>query len=196
MILNQLFQEVLIDNTYAIATPICQTQKKTTSYNDFLYHFIFTVKTVWLSCLIISWCIPLSSFCQLSDTYTIGGTSPDYVNLTDAVNALSQNGINTSVVFNIRSGTYNEQVAIEEIVGVSSSNKITIQSETGNAADVLLTYNSPSSNNYLIKLDGAALLIVFLTETMIRQFIPQAARLIKTFILKIMNLTTIKEVFI
>ncbi len=99
---------------------------------------------------------PFLAHSQLSGTYTIGGSSPDYPTLSDAVNDLNLNGISSPVIFDIRSGTYIEQMTIEEIFGASSTNTITFQSETGSAADVTIQYDSPyDGNNYaVVRLDG------------------------------------------
>src|SRR5690606_19560094 len=49
----------------------------------------------------------------LSGAYTIGGASPDFATISDAVTALEAYGICGPVVFNIRNGVYNEQVALD-----------------------------------------------------------------------------------
>ena len=42
----------------------------------------------------------------LNGTYTVGGTTPNYATLTDAVNALTTNGVSGPVIFSLRNGTY------------------------------------------------------------------------------------------
>lgn len=93
----------------------------------------------------------------LSGTYTIGGASPDFVDFTAAVTALKRGGIVDSVIFNVRNGTYSEQITIPYIVGANGKNKIIFQSiGSGNAANVILTYTSTSwTNNWVVKLDSA-----------------------------------------
>ena len=98
--------------------------------------------------------LTLTSLC-LSGSYTIGGTSPDYVSFTAAVSDLVGQGICGPVVFNIRDGVYNEQVVIPQISGTDSSNTITFQSESGDSSLVILAFPSGSSNNYILRLDGA-----------------------------------------
>jgi len=92
---------------------------------------------------------------QLSGTYTIGGVSPDYLTFSDAVNAMVTQGLNGGVVFNVRAGTYSEQLTIPEIGGVNSKDSIIFQSETGVQSDVILRF-APSSavDNWVVKLDG------------------------------------------
>jgi len=92
----------------------------------------------------------------IAGTFTIGGTSPDYPTFTDAVKDLNRYGLCGPVVFNVRPGTYNEQISLKAIDGASSTNTATFRSETGNAADVNLTYGATSSgSNYTVRFDGA-----------------------------------------
>ncbi len=81
-------------------------------------------------------------FPQLSGVYTIGGTNPNYSTISQAVTALLSQGVSGPVTFNIRTGTYNEQVYISNIItGASLTNSITFQAETGDSTDVDVTYN-------------------------------------------------------
>ena len=93
----------------------------------------------------------------MSGNYTIGGASADFDSISQAVNSLSNNGVSGAVVFNIRPGIYEEQVIIPEIVGASTSNTITFQSETGNAEDVTWQFENPDwqNYNYVIRIDAA-----------------------------------------
>ncbi len=91
----------------------------------------------------------------LSGTYTIGGSSPSYSSIGAAVSAINSNGVSGAVIFNIRSGTYNEQISINAISGASSTNTITFQSETGVNTDVIITYSASVTYDYVIKLNGA-----------------------------------------
>ena len=92
----------------------------------------------------------------MNGVYTIGGTSPDFNTITEAVNALIANGVDGYTDFTIRNGTYNEQVTIPAISGTSSANWIVFRSESGNANDVIILHTAgSSSDNYLVKLDGA-----------------------------------------
>ncbi|HOJ05276.1 MAG TPA: right-handed parallel beta-helix repeat-containing protein [Bacteroidota bacterium] len=92
-------------------------------------------------------------FSQLSGSYTIGGSSPTYATFAAAVAALSA-GVNGPVVFNVRSGTYPEQISIPSITGVSATNTVTFQSESGSPAAVTMSL-APATNNYIVQLDGA-----------------------------------------
>lgn len=83
------------------------------------------------------------SYAQLSGNYTIGGSSPDYVSISDAVNELQTNGISGPVVFNILSSTYEENGGTERVLyieqqisGVSETNLITFQPDAASGATV------------------------------------------------------------
>ncbi|MCF6239838.1 MAG: hypothetical protein L3J74_00670, partial [Bacteroidales bacterium] len=86
--------------------------------------------------------------------YTIGSTG-DYANFTAAINDLNTLGVGGPVIFNVQSGTYNEQIIINEVAGASETNTITFQSESGDSTDVILSYAANSTNNYTVKLNGA-----------------------------------------
>ena len=94
---------------------------------------------------------------QLNGTYTLGGGAPDYADFTTAVNDLNNAGVCGAVTFNVRPGTYNEKLVINQITGSSASNTITFQSENGDSSSVILNTPSVDStllNNYLIRLNG------------------------------------------
>jgi hypothetical protein len=94
----------------------------------------------------------------LDGTYTIGGTAPDFSTLAEAVSELESEGVCGPVVFEVRAGTYNEQISISEISGASVSNTITFESESGNNSDVILQFESSSTfsdPNYTLQLNGA-----------------------------------------
>ena len=95
---------------------------------------------------------------QLSGSYTIGGTSPDYSTLSAAVSALNSQGVNGPVVFNIRDGSYSGTTAIGSIgniTGASATNTITFQSQSGNRANCILTNSGGSTTNYIFELNNA-----------------------------------------
>ncbi len=91
---------------------------------------------------------------QLSGTYTIGGASPDYPTVVDAVTDLSTNGVAGPVIFNIRDGVYTGKLVFNAIAGTSLTNTVTFQSENGDSS--LVTITSPTSGssatNYTVSL--------------------------------------------
>ena len=92
-----------------------------------------------------------------SGTYTVGGSSPDYSSVQDAINDLVQSGLCGPVTINLRNGGYNEQVILKKIPGSSSTNTVTIQSESGDSSLVSIYYASSSSAaNYTILFDNLA----------------------------------------
>lgn len=94
----------------------------------------------------------------LNGTYTIGGSSPDFATFNDAITELETEGVCGSVVFDVRTGTYNEQVSINEISGTSATNTVTFRSESGINSDVVLQFASSgtfSDPNYTLQLNGA-----------------------------------------
>ena len=102
--------------------------------------------------------LSLSGFvkAQLSGAYTIGGTSPDYVTIADALTA-AQAGVSGPVIFNIRPGTYSGKIFLNEIQGASFTNTITFQSESGDSTSVIITdsSSSTSSSDFTIFVNGA-----------------------------------------
>jgi gliding motility-associated-like protein len=98
----------------------------------------------------------------LAGTYTIDATQPqtwpgppgtNFQTVQSAVNALLC-GMTGSVVFNVK-GTYNEQIRIPYVPGMSTSRTVTFQSWNGNPADAVLTFASTAAgSNYTLKLDS------------------------------------------
>ena len=100
----------------------------------------------------------------LSGVYTInpsGSGSNNFTSFTSAVNQLNCGGVAGPVVFNVASGTYTQQIDLNNIPGTSSTNTITFQSATGIASNVTLQYNTASStsNNYVVRLTASAYII-------------------------------------
>ena len=93
-----------------------------------------------------------------SGSYTIGtdGAS-DFPSIESAITSLKSCGLSGPVTFRIKSGTYNKQVRISQITGVTATNHITFESFTGNPNDVVYQYAANSvSDNYVLKLDTAS----------------------------------------
>ena len=96
----------------------------------------------------------LDQYPALSGIYTIGGTTPDFSTFTAAINAMKQGGIVDSVRFDVRTGTYNEQIKIPYIHGANKENAIIFQSELKDSSKVKLIGTPTSSNNYTVSLDS------------------------------------------
>ncbi|NOZ46889.1 MAG: hypothetical protein GXO79_08910, partial [Chlorobi bacterium] len=96
-----------------------------------------------------------SSTIPLAGEYTIGSTG-NYSNFTDAIADLVLKGITDTVIFNVLDETFNEQVIIPQIAGAADSAVVIFQADAGNSGNPIISYiASSSSDNYIIKLDGA-----------------------------------------
>jgi hypothetical protein len=80
----------------------------------------------------------------LCGTYTVGGLNPDFANLTAVFNYLTTAGVTCPVVFNIRNGSYIDQMELNDIQGLSSINTLTFQSESNNSSLVNISSQSGS----------------------------------------------------
>jgi gliding motility-associated-like protein len=74
----------------------------------------------------------------LCGDYTIGGVSPDFATISEAVNLLNLAGVTCPVVFNVRNGTYYEQFVIDKIQGSSASNTVTFQSQHSDSTQAVI----------------------------------------------------------
>lgn len=91
-------------------------------------------------------------FTPLAGTYTIGGSSANFLNFTAAANALKSTGVSGPVTFIVNPGTYNEVVNLEtaipglwdstkiEFVGVNK-NTVIIEGNRGSAPMVMIMNN-------------------------------------------------------
>ncbi|MEQ8324416.1 MAG: GEVED domain-containing protein [Vicingaceae bacterium] len=93
----------------------------------------------------------------ISGTFTVGGTSPDYATINDAMQDLYFRGVCGPVILSIRAGTYVGQVVVGAIQGVSATSTVTLQPDTG---VVTIEYTPSSlSDNAVVMLDGADYII-------------------------------------
>ena len=83
----------------------------------------------------------------LNGTYTIG-SGGNYSTINSAFTDASLQGIDGAVIFDIITGIYNEQVDIGLISGSSSVNTVTLKSQSGNPADVIINGVSNVFNIY------------------------------------------------
>ncbi len=92
---------------------------------------------------------------ELNGTYTIG-SSGVYPTFSAAVADLIANGVSGPVTFNVLSATYIEQFTINAFTGASNTNIVTFQAQSGNAADVTLTFSADVTDNYTVRIIDAA----------------------------------------
>lgn len=88
----------------------------------------------------------------LHGNYTVGGNSPDFITITDAVTALETDGVSGPATFSIRPGVYETSGGSERALylsqqpnGASPTNRITFQADVasgGNADNVILRRRS------------------------------------------------------
>jgi len=98
---------------------------------------------------------------SLGGNYIIGPGVADFPSFNAAVNALNLRGVNASVTFMVKTGTYNESVFLNRIVGASTTNSITFKSMANNRDSVILAHNSASGNNFVVAFGNNANYIVF-----------------------------------
>ena len=97
-------------------------------------------------------------FAQLSGSYTIdpsGTGTNNYTSFTSAISALSTSGVSGAVTFNVKQGTYTEQVTIPAVTGASATNKITFQADPTNTSAATVTYSpTGTADNWTVRLNG------------------------------------------
>ncbi|MFY0674272.1 MAG: PKD domain-containing protein [Bacteroidia bacterium] len=88
-----------------------------------------------------------------SGTYSVGGSGADYSTFNAAYSALKTNGICGPVTFRVNSGTFTEQLVLEEITGASATNTIRFVGQ--GASSTTLSYSTTSWSNYAtVTFDG------------------------------------------
>lgn len=87
-----------------------------------------------LIALVFAFGTPTTIKAQMSGTYSIGGVSPDFATIQDACDSLKAVGVSGAVVLNIADGVYSEDVLLDSVIGVSSSNTITFQSASSDSS--------------------------------------------------------------
>jgi hypothetical protein len=98
--------------------------------------------------------VTVTRMASLIGNFTIGGSTPDYATVAAAVSDLNNYGVCGPVTFDIRNGTYSGNYDLGNIAGTSATNTITFKSESGNRNNVILSNNSASTANYILKLNN------------------------------------------
>ncbi len=78
-------------------------------------------------------------FSGLSGNYTIGGANPDFPDFTTAINTLAKTGLCGATNLMVRNGTYNEQIVVERVKGISAQNWLSFVGESGDSSLVVLS---------------------------------------------------------
>jgi hypothetical protein len=88
--------------------------------------------------------------------YIIGNAPSDFTNISSALASLKIRGVDSVVIFRIKTGTYTDQrFLMENILGVSETNTITFTSFANHVDSVVFVSNNTSTQNYLVLLQGA-----------------------------------------
>jgi hypothetical protein len=86
----------------------------------------------------------------LSGTYNIGGATPDFASIQEAVNELNSFGVSGPVYFNIHPGTYTGQVVVNaNITGVSATD--TIVFDGGSRTTTFVEANVPAGGVFFVR---------------------------------------------
>lgn len=103
---------------------------------------------LWFTCVLLG----ISANAQLSGTYSIGGESPDYDSIVNAVADIVAQGVDGPVIFELRSGVYEEgTIIIDSIPGTTRDNTVTFKSESGIADSVTI-----GNDDDILELNDAA----------------------------------------
>ncbi|GAB4177886.1 MAG: hypothetical protein Kow00108_13490 [Calditrichia bacterium] len=124
------------------------------SFIRFIFKCAAINRYITITGLFLSLFIYNHSFAQLSGTYTIG-SGGTYASINEAITDLETQGISGPVVFEIFSGSYNEQLILNPIPGTSGLNTVTFRSQSGNAADVDIWFMpSGDTDNFVVQING------------------------------------------
>ncbi|MGB0429965.1 MAG: immunoglobulin-like domain-containing protein [Bacteroidia bacterium] len=91
---------------------------------------------------------------SLAGSFTIGGTNGDYSDVAAAAADLNAFGVCGPVEFTIRPGTYNGQVALNQIVGASATNTIKFKSAHVDSVTIQHTGTTLAASMNTIAMDG------------------------------------------
>lgn len=102
----------------------------------------------------------------MAGSYVVGAAPSDYLTFTAAATDLAARGVSAAVVFNVKAGTYNEQVSIPVYQGSSAINTVTFRSQANNRTSVTLNYDATNpSNNYVFRIFASNVKLQALTLT-------------------------------
>ena len=111
------------------------------------------IQRILFASLFIIFLPRLSEAQCLNGTYTFGPNSADFDSFFQLEQRIQSDGLCGPVEILIQSGTYSEDLGLVAIQGSSSVNTLTIRSESGNPADVILNAPVNSINSGVITLN-------------------------------------------
>lgn len=92
----------------------------------------------------------------MQGSYIIGAAPSDFTTINQAVNNLLIRGVDGSVVFLIKTGTYNEQITLQSPFGVDANNTVTFKSLAGHRDSVIISRNNLNlGENFIVKFSSA-----------------------------------------
>src|SRR5690606_3345050 len=82
----------------------------------------------------------------------------DFGSIAEAIDAMKVNGINGPVTFLLNAQTFTERFVLPAISGMSPSNRIIFESQSGNPDDVVFMppAATDAASNYIARLSNAA----------------------------------------
>lgn len=96
---------------------------------------------------------------QLSGSYTVGGHDADFATPAEAIAALHAEGAQGDVSFSIRPGQYTGQYTLGPVKGTPG--RISFQSATGDAGDVVLSHHATSEDtDHILRIEGARNVVI------------------------------------
>ncbi|MBI1306685.1 MAG: hypothetical protein GC181_08735 [Bacteroidetes bacterium] len=97
---------------------------------------------------------PLRGFYTIDSS---GSGNRNYLSFTEAAEALSYYGIDSSVIFEVATGTYREAVNFGIVAGASSQNRIYFRPQSGNVSDVVVCYPTGSGSTSVFTINSTYL---------------------------------------
>lgn len=93
----------------------------------------------------------------VAGSYSVGDKNSDFISFSELEHALVRGGVCGQVVINIQTGTYDISMNLVDVKGLSQTNNIVFQSQSGNKDDVILrSISNNVVNNYIFRLRGTS----------------------------------------
>ena len=91
----------------------------------------------------------------MTGNYTVGNdTASNFPNINSAISAMKICGVSGPINLKVKPGTYNTQVRIGPITGITAASPLTIESLNGDPNSVIFEYTATNNlDNYVFKLD-------------------------------------------
>lgn len=80
--------------------------------------------------------------------YTVSNVNGDFVSFTATIETMNACGISGTTIFDVAPGTYNEQLYLTSIAGVSPNDTIVWRSQTGDSTSVVINFKPAWTGRY------------------------------------------------